>query len=158
MRIEDKQDEFPPDIRAAFDEYSLPRPSPTFEAHFWTRLEARRTRYRGVTGFCRRMLEIEIEGVMVWRLAASTLSGGASCALLLMLALGFASPKEAPLAPAPLPRNHETLPAMGAFAFYNRQWEDDFFSQPQPKPAPQRAKSTKNGGDFSWNGSNAHLA
>lgn len=158
MPIENPENEFPPEIRAAFDGYSLPNPSPEFEARFWTELDARRTRYRGVFGFLRRILELEIEGVMVWRLAASTLSGGASCTLLLALALGFSTPKSAPLAPAPLPQDQRPFPAMGAFAFYNRQWEHDFFSQPQPKPAPQRAKSTKNGGDFSWNGSNAHLA
>lgn len=156
MPIENHE-EFPPEIRAAFDGYSLPSPSPEFEARFWTELNARRTRYRSAMGFLRRILELEIEGVMVWRLAASMLSGGASCALLLFLALGFSTPKNSLLAPAPHPRSNQPFTAMGAFAFYNRQWEQDFFSQLQPAPR-HRAKSTKNGGDFSWNGSNARLA
>ena len=155
MPIENKEDEFPPEIRTAFDAYPIPRPSPHFEARFWTELQARRARYRGVTGFCRRLLEIEIEGVMVWRLAASTLSGGASCALLLAFAISFSAQKSVP--PAPLPQNEQPLTARDAFAFFNRRWEDEFFSTPQPKPA-RRATKTHHGDDFSWNGSNAHLA
>ncbi len=153
----DAEDEFPPDIAAAFDNYATPPLSRDFEAKFWTQFEARRGRYRGFAGFLRRLWEIEIEGVAVWRLALSTFSGGATCALFLACALGFSIPQNAPIAPLPA-----QIPptAMNAFAFYRRDWEEDFLPKIQPKPAPPSAP--RKGGDFSWNGSqhgsNAPLA
>ena len=149
-----KNEEFSPEIRAVFDDYHTPRPSRGFDERFWAQLEGRQRSYRGFSGLMRRVWELEIEGVLVWRLALSTLSGGASCALIFACALGFST---SPTAPVPRPTQSEfPTSAMTAFAFSYRDWESDYFLKPTPKTAPPRAP--KNGGGFSWNGSNAPLA
>lgn len=149
MSSKQPEDEFPPEIRAAFQAYSAPRPSPGFDARFWAQLEARQNRYRGFAGFLRRVWELEIEGVAVWRLALSTLSGGASCALVFALALGVSNPQIAPVTPPA----DDQIPAtaLHAFAFYRREWEAEFWAAPQPSSARPRRHQ---GNDFSWNRSN----
>jgi hypothetical protein len=145
--------EFTPEILAAFDAYPSPSPSKGFEARFWSAMETRQSRYRGFSGFLRRVWELEIEGVMVWRLAASMLSGGASCALL----LGLSLTKPSTIPAAPQPDSQLPVTTMKAFAFYKRDWEKDFYlPKARPKAAPPH--TPHQGGDFSWNGSNAHLA
>ncbi len=153
-----EETQFSDEIRAAFDSYPKVRTSPAFEAKFWRELDARRARYRGLSGFLRRLWEIEIEGVAVWRLALSTLSGGAVCALFFGAFALFAMPREVPkIASQPLDSFPET-PRMvfDARSFYAREWEFDF--PIQPKIAPKSRQKAKNGGEISWNGSNAHLA
>ena len=156
MPNERPEEEFSPEIRAVFDAYSAPRPSTGFDARFWAQLDARQNRYRGLSGWLRRVWELEIEGVLVWRLALATFSGGASCALILGLALGFSTPQSAPLLPVPLPDPELPPTTMRAFAWYRREGEDPFFRPYQPPSAPPRAP--RHGSDFSWNGSNARLA
>jgi hypothetical protein len=149
--------EFTPEILAAFDAYPAPSPSKGFEARFWNALETRQSRYRGFSGFLRRLWELEIEGVMVWRLAASMLSGGASGALLLGLSLS----KPSDLPAVPQPASQLPITTMRAFAFYKRDWEKDFYlPKARPKSAPPHTPThaPHQGGDLSWNGSNAHLA
>lgn len=143
-------EEFPPEIRAAFDAYPTPRPSRGFEARFWAQLEARRNRYRGFGGFLRRVWEIEIEGVAVWRLALSTLSGGASCALFFAAFALLAMPDQTPRAAPESPPDFPDTPRMAfdARAFYAREWEEFGFPA-RSKPAPQPLEIPQDGGEIS---------
>jgi hypothetical protein len=158
--MRNKEDlEFPPEIQEAFAAYPQPRPSRGFEARFWADFERRRGRYRGLVGFLRRMLELEIEGVMVWRLALSTLSGGVSCVLVLGLLFGFANQKTTPDLPLPGKQMPAQIPLtpMNAYAFYNRDWENELLL-PQQKPKLAPLKARPKGRDFSWSGSSGHWA
>lgn len=130
-------DDFPPDIAAAFDAYPTPPLSPDFETRFWAELEVRNGRYRGLGGFWRRFWELEIEGVAVWRLALSTLSGGAACALFFALFALLARPQSAPVvAKIPAPELPDTpRMAFDAHRFYTREWEFGF-AAPQTAPLP----------------------
>jgi len=127
-------------IRAAFDSYPQPKPDAAFDARFWRALPARRARYRGVGGFLRRLLEVEIEGVAVWRLGASMLGGAAFCAV----GMGICGARVSPLPPpdaAPValaanripnagPRFARSLPLDGA----RLQWRAPRFLYPTDKP------------------------
>ncbi|MBW3637526.1 MAG: hypothetical protein KY445_13845 [Armatimonadetes bacterium] len=150
----DAEDELPPDIAAAFDQYQTPPLSRDFEAKFWAQFEARRGRYRGFAGFLRRLWEIEIEGVAVWRLAASTFSGGAACALFLgcfaLFAMPAETPRVLPLPTTPVPETPRM--AFDARAFYAREWEE-FGLTPPPKIAPTKRQKLENGGEISCVGS-----
>ena len=93
-------EEFPPEIRDAFDSYPRPTANAEFDAKFWRELDARRNRYRGVAGALRRLIEIEIEGIAVWRLGVALFSVPMICALgvaLLNLSASPMSPTNAPL-------------------------------------------------------------
>lgn len=137
-------EEFSPDIAAAFDLYPTPSLSREFEAKFWSEFAARRARYRGFVGFLRRVWEIEIEGVAVWRLAASTFCGGAACALFFGFVALFATPQNAPRpAPRSVPVPETPRMAFDARRFTAREWEWEFF-QSQPAPT-QREKSPRDG-------------
>ncbi|HEX8833863.1 MAG TPA: hypothetical protein VF719_06665 [Abditibacteriaceae bacterium] len=152
----DIDDKFPPDIETAFEAYSTPTLSRGFEARFWAQLEARRSRYRGIVGFMRRLWEIEIAGVAVWRLGASTFSGGALCALSIALTVGFPTSSKAPVSSAPTQEREIPSNAMSAYAFYRREWEHDLIMPPVRRHTVPKVRS--GGGDFSWTGSNATLA
>lgn len=91
-----EEEEFSPAIRAAFDSYGTPKPDAAFDARFWRELDARKNRYRGFWGFWRRLVEVEIEGVAVWRLAFSGVGGAAFCAVGFALLSWGASPVVAP--------------------------------------------------------------
>ena len=152
MPIDNRDFDFPDEISAAFDSYSTPPLSPDFDARFWSNLEARRGRYRGFRGFLRRIWELEIEGVAVWRLGLSTLSGGAVCALFFGGFVLFVAPQETPrMASQPSPELPET-PRMvfDTHSFYAREWE---FVPIQPEIAPQSREKITDGGEISWNGS-----
>ena len=143
MKAEKDPFDLPPEIQAAFDAYPKPGTPLGFEARFWAHYADRRGRYRGLVGWLRRLVEVEIEGVAVWRLAASTLSGGALCALLVGLLVlsgqGTSNPTAAkiPLGPAPVPA--DSAPSgLGALAFYNREWELDLDSGDAPRRASRR--------------------
>ena len=82
----------PTDIRAAFQAYPRPKASSDFDERFWRELDARQYRYRGLIGFCRRVLEVEIEGVAIWRLGLSTLGGSGTFALGFVLLEAFSTP------------------------------------------------------------------
>lgn len=91
-------EEFSPELRAAFEQYPRPTGDTEFDARFWRELDARHNRYRGLTGFGRRLVEIEIEGIAVWRLGFSLLGGASVCGLgVALLSLGGApTPQSAP--------------------------------------------------------------
>ena len=90
-------EEFPPAIRAAFDDYPFPVADADFDANFWRQLDARQNRYRGLGGWLRRIVEIEIEGIAVWRLGAALFSVPMICAIGVVL-LNLSS---SPIAPTP---------------------------------------------------------
>ena len=75
------ENELPPEIRAAFESYPHPTANADFDAKFWRELDNRRHRYRGVAGVVRRIIEVEIEGIAVWRLGAALFSVPTICAL-----------------------------------------------------------------------------
>ncbi|HEX8463138.1 MAG TPA: hypothetical protein VF627_00845 [Abditibacterium sp.] len=112
MPNNDEEFGFPDDIRAAFDDYPQPRPSPDFEAQFWSSLDARRGRYRGFAGFLRRLWEVEIEGVAVWPTLGQLVEQCGAAALLGFIAacLCFGLWR---LSPSSLP---PSLPPQGASA------------------------------------------
>jgi len=114
----------PPSIRAAFGSYCTPKPGAEFDARFWRELDARKNRYRGFAGFWRRVIEVEIEGVAVWRLGCSALGGSGSFALVFAVFGAFLAPQAT--APSPLP----PLPSVptaapGTAIRYARQWDNE---------------------------------
>lgn len=118
-------DQFPPEIAAAFRDYPQIGASPEFDSQIWARLDEKSKQYRGFRGLCRRVWELEIEGVAVWRLVGSTVSGGLFS--LLVLGLGYWLTK--PTTPAaPLPQNPPTMAMAGPL--YARQWRN---FQPPPR-------------------------
>lgn len=68
-------------IRAAFDDYPRPTGDADFDAKFWRELDARQNRYRGFGGLLRRSIEVEIEGIAVWRLGVALFSVPVICAI-----------------------------------------------------------------------------
>lgn len=78
---DDELEPLPQNAQEAFANYPFPRPDNDFDARFWRELDNRKNRYRGLIGFGRRLVEIEIEGIAVWRLGFSMLGGAAFCAL-----------------------------------------------------------------------------
>ena len=85
------EEQLPPEIRAAFDNYPRPVGDAQFDAKFWRELDNRQNRYRGVGGLLRRLIEVEIEGIAVWRLGAALFGGAAVCGLgVALLSLGAA--------------------------------------------------------------------
>jgi hypothetical protein len=148
-------EKFSPEILAAFESYPSPSPSKGFEATFWSQFETRRSRYRGLLGSLRRIWELEIEGVVVWRLAASTITGGLSCLLVLGVLCGSTNQpptSSLPKSPIDIPSSTPTV-----LAFHNREWERELaIPKAMPKTAPPRTpEKTK---EFSWNISSANLA
>ena len=132
-------DEFPQEIRAAFDNYPRPTGDAQFDARFWRELDNRRNRYRGVAGVVRRLVEVEIEGIAVWRLGVALFSVPMICALgvaLLNLSAAPVAPTnrapqiaEMPLDPLSSPR-------------YAREWLDDRdYEYRAPKPQLQKPKA-----------------
>lgn len=149
-------EEFPPAIQAAFDSYPLPNAGAEFDARFWRELDARKNRYRGFTGFWRRLVEVEIEGVAVWRLATSTVFGGAFCALLVGVGLQLSAPQK--MSPAPWSLSPDSVPSAGmyAFALRSRTPEEELWADEKPFAAPRRA--LPKGNHFSCTTSNAPWA
>ena len=89
--------EFESEIRAAFDAYPRPTANAEFDAKFWRELDARGHRYRGFAGALRRLIEVEIEGIAVWRLGLALFGGAATCAVgvaLLSLASSPVTPEQ----------------------------------------------------------------
>ena len=96
----DELEPLPRDAREAFANYPFPHASDGFDARFWRELDARKNRYRGFVGMLRRLVEIEIEGIAVWRLGFSMIGGAAFCALGLAMLSMRALPNSLP-APTP---------------------------------------------------------
>ena len=130
-----KDDEFAPAIRAAFDSYPSPKPDAAFDARFWRELDARQNRYRGFAGFWLRVVEVEIEGVAVWRLGLSTLGGSGTFALGFAL-LGALSAPRAVVAPVPLSPFSVPTSAPGNAPRYARELELD--ARPLTLPKSRR--------------------
>ncbi len=101
MPDENHPEEFPPAIRAAFDNYPRPIGDAQFDAKFWRELDARQNRYRGMTGVLRRLIEVEIEGIAVWRLGVALFSMPIVCAIGVAL-LNLSSSPITPTQSAPL--------------------------------------------------------
>ncbi len=152
------EEEFSPAIRAAFDSYPAPKPDAEFDARFWRELDARKNRYRGFKGFWRRVVEVEIEGVTVWRLGVSTLSGGVLCLLVLGIGLQFWAPQS--VSASPSPTTVARVPRAGMFAFSLRQGilQDDLWPDEKQKPFASSRRPTLQGDNFSCTRSNAPWA
>lgn len=134
-----EQDELrplPPDMRAAFQGYPRPRADAGFDAKFWRELDSRRNRYKGFAGFWRRLVEVEIEGIAVWRLGASTCAGAGLCALGFALLSWTIMPKTAPTPPVSMALSPDTPLSRPRFA--RGLWDDD---DPLPRPpTPPRSR------------------
>ncbi len=133
MPNENHPEEFPPAIRAAFDDYPFPVADADFDANFWREFDARGNRYRGFVGLLRRLIEVEIEGIAVWRLGAALFGGAAVCGLGVTL-LNLGNAPIAPVSSAPLVAQWEQIPT--AMPLYARDW-DKWMSRPQTAPAPR---------------------
>ena len=131
--------EFEGEIRAAFDAYPRPVADADFDAKFWRELDARQNRYRGVGGVLRRLIEVEIEGIAVWRLGVALFGGAATCAvgvaLLSLSASPTASESSAPLM-AETPRDPLASPR------YARElWGEEDYGYIVPKVKSEKPKA-----------------
>ena len=97
------EDEWPAELRAAVAAYPRLRNSPHFEADFWRAWEARRAHAQTLRGRWERFIQIELGGLVVWRLAGSTLAGAALPALVLALSLGLPGGEARPVVPLAVP-------------------------------------------------------
>lgn len=130
-----------PELRALFDSYPQPTADAAFDARFWRELDVRRNRYRGIAGLLRRLVEVEIEGVALWRLGFSLFGGAAACALgVALLSLGTAPTSSSPSAPqiAEMPVDPLASPR-----FARELWDERDFEYPARAPiAPRREQPT----------------
>ena len=136
--MENNPEEFPPAIRAAFDNYPFPVADADFDARFWRQLDARGNRYRGFSGLLRRLIEVEIEGIAVWRLGVALFSVPMICAIGVAL-LNLSS---APIAPAPnasivaqTPLDPFTSPRLA-----REWWDERDYEYVAPKPTLEKPK------------------
>jgi hypothetical protein len=133
------EDEFSPAMRAAFDSYPSPQPDANFDARFWRELDARKNRYRGLSGLLRRIVEVEIEGMAVWRLGLSALGGSGTCALGFALLGAFSAPGALQqVAPLPLSSVPTATPATASR--YARQLWDETARPPHRVRVPAKAR------------------
>ena len=135
-------EDFSPELRALFEAYPQPSGDADFDARFWRELDARRNRYRGFGGVLRRLIEVEIEGIAVWRLGFSLFGGAATCALGVALLSLSASPTPT-ASPAPRVAETEMPTAMPRYA--RELWDDHNWQRPARDlpdlPAPRAPKS-----------------
>ncbi len=125
--MENKPEALPPEIRAAFESYPRPTANAEFDARFWRELDARQNRYRGAFGVLRRIIEVEIEGIAVWRLGVALFSVPLVCAVgvaLLNLSAAPISPTnsapqiaQTPLDPLSSPRYARELWDVGDYEY-----------------------------------------
>ena len=132
-------EEFTDEIRAAFNAYPRPVGDAQFDARFWRELDNRRNRYRGVFGVLRRVIEVEIEGIAVWRLGAALFSVPMICGL--GVALINLSP--APIAPTPnAPIVAQTpLDPFSSPRLAREWWAEGDYQYRAPKPQLQKPKA-----------------
>ena len=132
-------EELAPDLRALFQNYPHPTANAEFDAKFWRELDARQNRYRGFTGLARRLIEVEIEGIAVWRLGLSLLGGAAVCGVgVALLSLG-ASPSQAPTSAALVAQTEQiptVLPRYARELDELRAW-DAPLARPSTRPKPK---------------------
>ena len=130
-------EEFSPEIRAAFDDYPFPVADADFDARFWRELDTRQSRYRGFGGLLRRLIEVEIEGIAVWRLGVALFGGAAVCGLGVAL-LSLSSSPITPTQSAPVIAELDRVPT--ALPRYAREM-DALITRPQAATEPR--SSTK---------------
>ncbi len=92
LPIDAEEHEWPAELCAAVAAYPRVPNSPTFEAHFWRQLDARRNHGATLRGKIERFAQVQIGGLCVWRLLGSSLAGAALPALGLCLGLILSAP------------------------------------------------------------------
>ncbi len=141
--MQNEPEEFSPPIRDAFDAYPRPVGDAEFDARFWRELEARRNRYCGVSGLLRRLIEVEIEGIAVWRLGFALFGGAATCAIGVALLSLSSSPatseQRAPLM-AETPRDSLSSPRLARELWDERAWEMPVYAAPTKHVEKPKAK------------------
>ena len=129
-------EEFPPEIRAAFESYPRPTGNADFDAKFWRELDARQNRYRGLSGLLRRIIEVEIEGIAVWRLGVALFSVPTICAigvaLLNLNAASITTPTSAPQI-AQMP-----IDPLASPRFAREFWDADTYEYRAPRPQTEK--------------------
>ena len=124
----------PRDAQKAFENYPFPCARDDFDARFWRELDNRKNRYRGFIGFWRRLVEVEIEGVAVWRLGLSLFGGAAFCGL----GLALLTLRSHPASKTPTPQVAFSADApIGTRRFARELWDD---ALPQPWSPPVRGQ------------------
>lgn len=127
-------EELPPAIRAAFDNYPRPTGNSEFDAKFWRELDARQNRYRGISGVLRRIIEVEIEGIAVWRLGVALFGVPALCAIGVAL-LNLSSAPVTPPQIAKMPIDPLVSPR------YARElWDMCDYEYRAPRPTTEKPK------------------
>ena len=130
------ENELPPAIRAAFDHYPRPTGNAEFDAKFWRELDNRRNRYRGVAGVVRRIIEVEIEGIAVWRLGAALFGGAAVCGLgVALLSLG-----SSPIVPTQSAPVIAEMP-LNSPRYARELWDDREYEYRAPKATIEKPKA-----------------
>lgn len=138
-------EELLPELRALFDSYPQPNGDAQFDARFWRELDARQNRYRGLPGFARRLVEVEIEGIAVWRLGLSLFGGAAVCALgVTLLSLSATPTNQAPSQIAEMP-----LDPLASPRFARELWDERDFGYPARVPIAPRREQPKGKEEFS---------
>ena len=99
----DEKNEWPADLRAAVAAYPRVQNSPTFEANFWHKLDARRSHAATLRGKIEHFAQVQIGGLCVWRLLGSTMAGAALPALALCLMLTASGAAKTQLVPVKAP-------------------------------------------------------
>lgn len=132
-------EELPPEIRAAFDAYPQPTGNADFDAKFWCALDNRRNRYRGFGGLLRRIIEVEIEGIAVWRLGVALFGVPTICAI----GVALLSLSSAPLVPTHRAPQIAQMPldSLSSPRFARELWDDQFeYSAPRAQPGKPQSK------------------
>ncbi len=131
-------EEFSPEIRAAFDNYPCPVGDAAFDAKFWRELDARQNRYRGLGGLLRRLIEVEIEGIAVWRLGVALFSVPVICAIGVAL-LNLSSAPVMPTASAPQIAQMPLDP-LSSPRFAREFWDAPDYEYRAPKAQSEKPK------------------
>ena len=131
----------PPDIRAAFGRYPRPQAGAEFDSRFWRELSSRQKRYKGFIGFWRRLIEVEIEGIAVWRLGVSTCAGAGLCALVFAVLSWSVVPKTVPSASVVVALSPDASPSAPRFA---RGWWDEDYPLPRSPLRPPLGSGPSN--------------
>ena len=132
-------EEFGGEIRDAFENYPRPTANAEFDARFWRELDARRNRYRGLSGVLRRIIEVEIEGIAVWRLGVALFIVPMICALGVAL-LNLSSSPISPINSTPqivqMP-----LDPLSSPRYARELWDLGDYEYRAPKPAIEKPKA-----------------
>ena len=132
-------EEFSPEIRAAFDNYPFPVADADFDARFWRELDTRQSRYRGFGGLLRRLIEVEIEGIAVWRLGVALFSVPTICAIGVAL-LNLNTTPLAPTTSAPIIAQTPLYP-FSSPRFAREFWDERDYEHRAPKAQVTKPKA-----------------